>query len=265
MISVRETNSLVVGNDALPMRVARVLFGQPVTSRLNEEERHWLSQAQWSLRSLDSGVTLFDQGDDCQTVSVLLSGWSFRQQNLPDGKRQILDFVLPGSLLGFSSSTSCNYGIETITPCVIASLPMRQFYTLLSRIPTLAIRVAEIVSDSEIRAYTSLTNLGRRSARERVAGFIAQMMQRTCLPEGSGSSCQFELPISQVAIADALGLSNEHVCRTLSKLTADGRIGIKGHRITVLDPKGLLRDACMEVPAARHSDYGRRLQPAIAA
>ena len=68
-----------------------------------------------------------------------------RQQNLLDGKRQILDFVLPGSLLGFSAAPRCGYGIETVTPCIIASMSIRQFYALLSGIPSLAIRLAEIV------------------------------------------------------------------------------------------------------------------------
>jgi CRP-like cAMP-binding protein len=247
MISVRETNSMVTGNEALPMRVARTLFGPAVLSALGDHERQLVSQVQWSLRTVDASVTLLDQGADCQTVSVILSGWALRQQNLPDGKRQILDFVLPGSLLGFASGANSSYGIETVTPCAVASIPARQFYLLLSRVPALAIRVAEIVADSEVRAYTHVTNLGRRSARERVAGFIAQMMHRLGAPQG-GAVCQFDLPVTQVAIADALGLSNEHVCRTLSKLTAEGLIRVKGHRIAVLDPEALMRDACMDVP-----------------
>ena len=256
MISVREANSLVTGNDSLPVRVARILFGSRTIRNLGESDQRLVAQAQWSCRALDGDVTIFDQGEDCQNVSVLLSGWSLRQQTLPDGKRQILDFVLPGSLLGFRSSEFCTYGIETVTPCIIASLPARQFYALISRIPALAIRVAEIVSESEVRAYDYVTNLGRRSARERVAGFIAQMVDRTGTIAGASGHCSFELPITQVAIADALGLSNEHVCRTLSKLTADGRIRMQGHRVTVLDIKGLLSDACMEFRVARGLQMG---------
>jgi CRP-like cAMP-binding protein len=265
MISVRETNSLMTGKDILSMRVARMLFGRNLSSRVSSDELHILNQAQWSLRTLDSGVTLFDQGDDCQSVTVLISGWALRQQNLPDGKRQILDFVLPGSLLGFSSSARNSYGIETVTPCVVVSLPLRQFYTLLSRVPALAIRVAEIVAESEVRAYTHVTNLGRRSAKERVASFIVQMMQRMADIGSHSSPYQFELPITQVAIADALGLSNEHVCRTLSKLTADGRIRMKGHRITVLDPKALMRDACIDLTSAMSLENSAEIEAALAA
>jgi CRP-like cAMP-binding protein len=260
MISVKETNTFVTGNEALTVRVARMLFGSESLAGLGSEDIHHLEQVQWSLRTLEPGVTLFDQGADCQTVSVLLSGWALRQQNLPDGKRQILDFVLPGSLLGFGG-TAKTYGIESVTPCIVASIPSRQFYMLLSRVPSLAIRVAEIVADGEVRAYMHVTNLGRRSARERVAGFILQMMQRIGAPKANGAACQFDLPITQVAIADALGLSNEHVCRTLSKLTAEGRIRIKGHRISVLDPEALMADACLDImpPAPSAPRHGRGL------
>lgn len=261
MISVREMSPFSTGNEALAMRVARALFGHASISQLSSEDLRQLGLAQWSLRTLHAGMTFFDQGDECQSVSVLLSGWAFRRQNLPDGKRQILDFVLTGSLLGFGSKESFRYGIETVTPCVIASLPTRQFYALLAKVPSLAIRVAEIAADSEIRAFANVTNLGRRSARERVAAFIVQMMERSATLKGTHSACQFELPITQVAIADALGLSNEHVCRTLGKLTAERRIRIEGHKITVIDPKGLTRDACLD----EHLENGRVYETAVAA
>jgi len=244
MISHRELST--VANDCISLRAGQALFGQSFVKHLTSGDQHTLSQAQWSMKSVTNGKSLVEQGDESRSITVLLSGWAFRQQNLPDGKRQILDFVLPGSLLGFSPGTSSAYGIETVTPCVVAILSLRQFYDLLSRIPSLAVRLAEILAEGEMRAYTSITNLGRRSARERVAGFILRMMERAHTIPAGKNGLTINLPITQVAMADALGLSNEHVCRTLGKLSAEGRISMKGHAITVLDIRGLRTDAGAE-------------------
>ena len=52
-----------------------------------------------------------------------------------------------------------------------------------------------------------------------------------------------DLPVTQIMIGDALGLSNEHVCRVLGKLANDGVIEINNHTLKVLDQAALAREA----------------------
>jgi CRP/FNR family transcriptional regulator len=188
---------------------------------------------------------------------VLLSGWAFRYQTLSDGKRQILDFLLAGALIGFGAAGQANwYGVEAVTDCSVASIPHAQFRRLLTICPSLAIRVAERVSEGERRAHEHMTSLGRRSARERIAAFIVELTPRT----GKGADT-LDLPVTQIMIGDALGLSNEHVCRTLRKLADDGVIALGRHSIHVLNPETLMSEAGLD---AGEMATAERLMPVAA-
>jgi CRP/FNR family transcriptional regulator len=236
----------LLGRDRPGIRVMRHLMGAAAVANLPAERRAKLAQINWNLRTLDRGVTLALQGEERTTISVMLSGWAFRFQSLADGKRQILDFALAGTLIGFGSGGTSWYGVETITPCVVASLPRPQFYRLLSEFPELAVTVAERIADSEMRAHGHVTSLGRKSARERVAGLIVELLRRGGRRQLTGGEV-LNLPLTQIMIGDALGLSNEHVCRTLAKLADDGVVAHDRHTLTVRDPRLLMKEAGIEL------------------
>ncbi len=210
---------------------------------LGTEEKAILESVHWSMKTVAAGRSVFDQGDDRETVYVLSSGWAFRYQMLADGKRQILDFVFGGSLLGFGSCGAHCYGLETVTECKFAALPYLQFRRLLSLSPTLALNVVERISESETRAHEHMTSLGRRGARERIAGLIFELASRTNANGLVGHHCRLELPITQIMIGDALGLSNEHVCRVLGKLADSGLISLNRNVLEVLDREALMQEA----------------------
>ncbi len=137
-----------------------------------------LEGARWPVRTVDKGCALIDQGEDREKVGVLLSGSAFHHQTFPDGKLQIPDFIFAGSLVGFDSRTTHTYGVETVTSCTIATLPYGQFRRLLATCPTLAVQVVERVSDSEMCSHKHVTNLGRRSALERIAALTMELISR---------------------------------------------------------------------------------------
>lgn len=223
--------------------ILRHLVGDSALGHLEGEERERLEAARWLVRTVGKNCSLIDQGGDREIVGVLLSGWAFRYQTLPDGKRQILDFIFGGSLVGFGSGTTYSYGVEMVTSCAVATLPHGQFRRLLATCPTLAMQVVERVSDSEMRAHEHMTSLGRRSARERIAALIVELTCRAQCTDLGQRECSIDLPVTQIMIGDALGLSNEHVCRVLGKLAGDGVIEINNHTLKVLDQAALAREA----------------------
>jgi CRP/FNR family transcriptional regulator, anaerobic regulatory protein len=245
MITLQHGNTGIssIGSSAQPI-LRRLLAPLPV-SQLDASETERLEGVQWLVRRVGKGCAVVDQGDERRTIFVLLSGWAFRYQTLPDGKRQILDFILDGALVGFGAGDTNWYGVETVTDCVVASVPHAQFRRLLGSCPSLAVRVAERVSESERRAHEHMTSLGRRSARGRIAAFIVELASRT---GGGPATCRsvLDLPLTQIMIGDALGLSNEHVCRTLGKLADDGVIELGRLSLRVLNPRALAREAALD-------------------
>lgn len=243
MIHLADCNTRLPDQDKSVSLTLKHLLGVPALARLESGERERLEGVRWLVRAVDKSRSLIDQGQDRETVCVLLSGWAFRYQTLSDGKRQILDFIFAGSLIGFGSGTTNSYGVETVTNCTVATLPHGQFRRLLATCPTLAIQVVERVSDSEMRAHEHMTSLGRRSARERIAALIVELTSRAQCKELGMRKYSIDLPVTQIMIGDALGLSNEHVCRILGKLANDGVIEINHHTLKVLDQVVLAREA----------------------
>ena len=225
--------------------ILRHLMGQSSWTNLSGQEKLHIESFHWSTRTFEKGSSVIAQGDSRSMISILLSGWAFRFQTLPEGKRQILDFVFAGALLGFGSGNTNWYGVEAVTTCTVASLQYIQFRRLLGGCPALAIQVAERVADSEMRAHEHMTGLGRRTARERVAALIVELIERTKSSKSGLCAGTLELPVTQIMIGDALGLSNEHVCRTLAKLADDGVIELSRHAIRVLNPIAIGREAGM--------------------
>lgn len=242
-MNLADCNSRPSNHKSSALLALRHLIGMPAFAQLGTAERERLESVRWMAREVGKSCSLINQGQDRETVSVLLSGWAFRYQTLPDGKRQILDFIFSGALIGFGSGSTYSYGVETVTECAVATLPHGQFRRLLTTCPTLAMQVVERVSDSEMRAHEHMTSLGRQSARERIATLIMELTSRAQCKDFTASQYTIDLPVTQIMIGDALGLSNEHVCRILGKLANDGIIEVVHHTLKVLDRKALAREA----------------------
>jgi CRP/FNR family transcriptional regulator, anaerobic regulatory protein len=254
MLCCSDNASNTMAFDSQKVTMLKLLIGASNYVRLDSAEKSTLENANWVIRAVDRGNALLSQGEECKSVSVILSGWSFSCQILADGKRQILDFTLAGTLLGFGANRIAQHGVETITPCVVGSLPATQFYSLLARCPHFAVQIAECIVESEMRAHAHLTHLGRRTARERVAALIIELMSRSKLSRTADCGDGQDLPLTIAMIADALGLSCEHVCRTLAKLADDRVLELKRQSLRVLNAKALSREAGVDdipsIPAA---------------
>src|SRR5262245_45570554 len=101
-------------------------------------------------RALRAGETLFMQGDDIRSVCILRDGWAFRYQCLEDGRRQIVDFVLPGEIVGIESSRHAQYGVEALSACTWIVIPREVFLGNLSRQPSLSMQLLDMVTVAQM-------------------------------------------------------------------------------------------------------------------
>jgi CRP-like cAMP-binding protein len=85
---------------------------------------------------LRAGQDLFGLGEPCDAIYNLIEGWMFRYGLHEDGRRQILDFVLPGAVLGFHSAPSAvtTFGIEALTDATLCVIPHRALEPLSAHI-----------------------------------------------------------------------------------------------------------------------------------
>jgi CRP-like cAMP-binding protein len=179
-------------------------------------------------------------------VFTLKEGWACRVIQFPDGRRQILSFLLPGDTLCVEAIPVDDYrlpyalrAITNVTLCAFApddlseaTLACQQHRKLFARY---------VLGQLEL-VQGRLADIGRRRAIGAVAHLILELYERLAkldLVEGR----EMAFPLRQEDIADALGLTTAHVNRTLLKLRRLGLIEVSPPKLRVLNLDGLRREA----------------------
>jgi CRP-like cAMP-binding protein len=193
-------------------------------------------------RKLRAGQDLFGLGERCDAIYNLVDGWMFRYSLLEDGSRQILEFVLPGAVLGFhpAQGAMATFGIEALTDATLCVIPHRALEPLSRAHPEIAWRLAVLIARDRSTAYDHLTSVGRRSARERVAHLLLELFIRCRSQWPAGRVDELRLPLTQEHIGDAVGLTSVHVNRVLRELRRGGIVEFHYRRLRVLDPDKLI-------------------------
>jgi CRP-like cAMP-binding protein len=191
---------------------------------------------------VSAGVEIIRAGDDNAELYTLYAGWAFRFKTLPDGRRQILNFLLPGDLLGLQASMfdAAMHGIEALTEVQLCVLPRRKIWALFGDMPGLAFDVTWLGAREESIVDENLTSLGRRTAAERVAALIISLYKRV-KKLGLVADETFAFPLTQQHIADALGLSLVHTNKTLARLRRMGMFSQRNGTMTLANPRVIER------------------------
>jgi CRP-like cAMP-binding protein len=190
-------------------------------------------------RTLKAGESLFLQGDKVRSVCILREGWAFRYQSLEDGRRQIVDFVLPGDILGVGTSSQMLYGVEALSTCTWVTMSRESFLAKVSRDPALGMKLVDMLSAGQVRAFEQMTSVGRRTARERVAHLLLDLARRVQRSALECEGVEITMPLMLSHLGDALGLATETVCRCLGELKRAGILVFSAGRLEILDLDGL--------------------------
>lgn len=156
---------------------------------------------------------------------------------LSDGRRQIEDFYLPGDVFGLEAGLTRRATAEALGPVTLKVVRRTALSDLATRDADLARKLWALTARDLRRTQDHLLMLGRRSATERVAGFLLDLAERT------DSEDVLDLPMSRQDIADYLGLTIETVSRTFTQLQNTGLIEAPSCRHLIVDLEAL-EDLC---------------------
>lgn len=193
---------------------------------------------------LAAGTDIIHPGQTDAEVYTLFSGWAFRYQELPDGRRQILNFLLPGDLLGLQTTLldPAEHGVEALTTVELCVHPRNRLLQVFGDMPKLAYDMTWLGAREQTLVDDSLTTVGQRSAAERVAAFLL-MLYRRADALGLVTDKSFMFPLNQVHIGDALGLSLVHTNKTIARLKRLEFFSLINGMLIVHDLEGLSRFA----------------------
>lgn len=181
-------------------------------------------------------------GDGAGALRIIVRGWAARARVLPDGRRQIFSFLIPGdvvsgrrrSSLWMADGVTALTRVETVelgVLCAAAAGRAEWIGALTHAFHATAATEDELLFDHIVR-------LGQQSAIERTANLFIELWQRLAAA-GLARGQSYELPLKQEHLADALGMTLVHVNRTLQRLRNDGLLEFRGGKVTILEPRRL--------------------------
>lgn len=180
------------------------------------------------------------EGDPPGAVAILYDGWALTYQTLADGRRHVLDILIPGDIIRLPSTSNrrMNFGCEAITPATACTFQLREIRELSRTDPEFSDTLYRLREEECEAQITRETNLACRNAEERVIFFLLHMYWRLRRRGFTrGTECFF--PVTQTALGDATGLALGNVNRILGRLRKEGLIDLSNRWLRVHDERKL--------------------------
>ena len=218
----------------------------PLTQKLSQfvplaaDEIPLLLDLQSGSRFVRRGQEIITEGRTYRTLFIVLEGVAIRYRVLRDGRRHVLTVVLPGDIAGIPGCffESALYSVRAITNSWVSPVPLARVMSLFDTHPRLAAKIFWSFSCEAAIYAEHLIAIGRRSAFERVAHFLLELLTRLQAIRLADER-SFCLPLTQELIADALGLSIPYVNQVLRQLRDDDLVRIKDRHIVIKDVEAL--------------------------
>lgn len=171
-------------------------------------------------------------------VKWIVTGWASEMRILPDSRRQICSFLIPGDVFTARPANSSSCGVVALTRMDCADVERTLDGSPEPIRPAVWEAVARSLSLMLERRYEHITRLGQLGAAERLVHLLLELRERL-EAVGLAAPDKFRLPLTQEHLADALGLSIVHVNRTLRHLRAQRLLEVKFGGVALLQPARL--------------------------
>lgn len=191
------------------------------------------------------------EGARSPQLFTVLSGLGLRYKTLPNGRRQVLNFLMPGDFIGLQGAVmeEMQHSVEAVTEMTLCVFRRSELWTLFRMQPNRAFDLTWLVATEENFLGEALATIGQRSATERIAWASVRLLDRF-EALGLARDRVILFPFRQQDLADTLGLSLVHTNKTLAKLKERKLVDWSEGYLTVYDPDELARIASVdrEVP-----------------
>lgn len=192
-----------------------------------------------SRRTYSHGRTIVATGEEMPFVGSVATGIVSLKRTMADGRRQMVGLLFPGDFLGRPDRAVAHEDVAAVGDVTLCAFERRGFARIMSDFPALEQRLLQMALEELDAAREWMLLLGRKSAEERVASFIAFAGLRLGARLADGEA--FELPLGRADMAEYLGLTLETASRQVGRLKKAGLIEMKGSRnLAVRDYAALL-------------------------
>src|SRR5262249_41262609 len=179
-------------------------------------------------------------GDEYRNLCFVKDGYAIRYKLLRSGKRQILNVILPGDVIGFPVSffDRSIYSVVAVSDLTYNICALYAYARLCYEEPQFGLALSWLAAHEAAIYAEHIVDLGRRTPVERLAPFLLEIHPRF-LAVGRAERTSFDLPFSQEIMADVLGLSVPHLNRVMQQLRAEQLITSRGRSVELTDMASL--------------------------
>ena len=202
---------------------------------ISAEEEAAIRDAIGETRTVSAHRPIIRAWQPIRESTLLLSGWTARVKDLASGERQITEINVPGDFVDLHSFTlkKLDHDVIAMTNCRLAAVPHEKLKEITDNFPHLT-RVYWFMTNLDAAIHREwMLSAGRRSALGRVTHLFCELLVRLQIT-GLASEDSYDFPLTQVQLADCLGLTSVHVNRTLQQLRKDGLIELRERRLRIL-------------------------------
>src|SRR3954451_17364205 len=220
----------------------RLIRKLQITTQLDAEDLRALERLPIHVKEVAAHTAIVRESERPAQCCLLVDGFICRSKTTDRGKRQILSIHISGDIPDLQSLHLhvMDHDVTALSDCTLAFISHEPLRALTRSRPLIAEALwRDTLIDSAIfREW--IVNVGRRSASERLAHFILEMRRRLATV-GLAADGHFELPMTQLDVADALGLTPVHVNRVMKALRTKGLMDFRKHVVSLEDAEGLLQ------------------------
>lgn len=178
---------------------------------------------------------VFKANDEITGVYAVKSGSIKTSISNADGQEQVLEFHLPGDMLGFDAFNEGKHICDAVVleDTFICKIPIDAFDGLCNRLPNLRKEMRHQVGKEIEHNQRLLLALGQQQTDERFASFLLQMSNH--FQTRGFSSKEFTLPMPRQDLSNYLGMAVETLSRIISRMTENGLIRIDHRMVYIVD------------------------------
>jgi len=194
-----------------------------------------------SYRSYAAGDVILWRGEPLQFVANVVQGVATLSKTLEDGRTQMVGLLLPSDFIGRPGRTQIDFDVTATVDVTLCCFDRVRFEKLVQDTPHVAQRLMELALDELDAARDWMLLLGRKTAREKIATFIALLTRRSNTVQGVPHQ-NVDLHMTRDQIANYLGLTLETVSRQFNALKKDGIIDFTDRRRFIVKDHAALHD-----------------------
>ena len=210
-------------------------------AELSAADRYALAGFGGEIKLVPPGGDLIRQGDRPTCAQLVLEGWACRYKLLPDGKRQIVGYLVPGDLSDVQVVVlrRMDHSIGALGPVKVALIAPDMLRGLTGGHPQIAVAFQWTALVDEATLRECVINVGCREPYERVAHLLCEMLTRMG-QVGLVTSGRFALPLTQAEISEIVALTPVTVNRVLQRLRRAKLITLRDGELSILDAEQLM-------------------------